>query len=311
MKPIKHPQTILVTGARGFTGRHLCHALRNRGHRVIGLTQHAVDDADTVACDLMDSSALQSTLTRIKPDQVVHLAALAFIASNEAAEAYYRTNVVGTCNLLNALEKVQPNKVLIASSANIYGQPDDGKPITENTPPAPVNHYGASKLAMEHMVRTYAHTLPIIITRPFNYTGPGQDEHFLVPKIVSHFRHRASEIELGNLDVSRDFTSIHDLVEAYIMLLESEITGETFNVCSGTTISLKQILDWLMMLSGHSLTVNVNPIFVRKNEIKLLVGDHTHLSNLTGWAPKQTFIGLLKEMLAYPPRSALLLTERE
>jgi nucleoside-diphosphate-sugar epimerase len=290
-------QTILVTGAQGFTGRYLSDALRRQGHHVIGLSQKPSSDPDTIACDLMNASALQTALSAIKPNKVVHLAALSFVGTNEA-EAYYHVNVVGTCNLLNALEKLRPDKVLIASSANIYGQPNDGKPITEDAPPAPINHYGASKLAMEHMARTYAQKLPIVITRPFNYTGPAQEVHFLVPKIVSHFKRQAPEIELGNLDVSRDFTSIHDLIRAYIRILESDIIGETLNVCSGKAISLKQIIDWLEAISGHSLEVKVNPAFVRENEIKSLVGDHTRLSQLTGWAPEQNFQDVLAEMFS-------------
>jgi nucleoside-diphosphate-sugar epimerase len=289
-------QTILVTGAQGFTGQYLCDALRQKGHHVIGLSQIPTDDHHMVTCDLTDRNQLQETIKNIKPDKVAHLAALSFVA-NDNAEAFYQVNVVGTCNLLDALKKAPPKQILIASSANIYGQPSDGKPISESYIPAPVNHYGASKLAMEHMARTYQDTLPIIITRPFNYTGPGQAEHFLIPKIVTHFAKKAPEIALGNLDVSRDFTSIHDLIQAYIKILDSDVSGETFNVCSGKAISLQQILHLLEEISGHSIQVKVNPAFVRSNEIKLLLGDHSHLTELTGWQPEQSFKNMLEEML--------------
>ena len=124
---------------------------------------------------------------RIAPDVVVHLAALAFVAEDNP-EDFYRVNVLGTVNLLEALaDDLHPVRILIASSANVYGNTSGGAKRRLSCP-APVNHYAASKLAMEHMVRTWFDRLPIVMTRPFNYTGPGQDERFVVPKIVAHYK---------------------------------------------------------------------------------------------------------------------------
>ena len=124
--------------------------------------------------------------------------------------------------------------------------------------------------------------LPIVIARPFNYTGIGQDEKFLLPKIVSHFRRKAPVIELGNLDVSRDFSDVRSVVNAYLKLLESCPQGETFNVASGSIYSLLDIVQICTELTGHNIEVTVNPDFVRPNEIKKLGGDASKLTGSIG-----------------------------
>jgi len=135
--------------------------------------------------------------------------------------------------------------------------------IDETVCPAPVNHYANSKLAMEHMVRTYDDRLPLIITRPFNYTGVGQAEHFLIPKIVAHYRQRQPVIELGNLEVIRDFSDVRFVVEVYRQLLESDIQGETVNLCSGAGVTLGEIIEKMNEIAGYAIQVRVNPAFVR------------------------------------------------
>src|SRR3974390_2344033 len=207
-------RTALLTGANGFTGRYLEPALQLRGYQVARL-----DSDGDVPCDLTDRATVERTVLQARPSVVVHLAAVTFVAHGDP-EDFYRVNVLGTLNLLQALTKLRqaPVMVIIASSANVYGTPDVGM-LEESMCPAPVNHYANSKLAMEHMVRTWFNRLPIVITRPFNYTGPGQADHFLVPKIVKHFKERAPVIELGNLHVSRDYSDIEDVVSAYAALL--------------------------------------------------------------------------------------------
>ena len=179
-------QKILLTGAAGFTGLFFKSAAEAAGHTVWPL-----------AADLTDKAAVAAEVAQVQPTAVVHLAAISFVGHADDA-AFYSVNVLGTVNLLAALAAlpVPPTKVLVASSANVYGN-CDASPITEAQPPAPVNHYATSKLAMEHMALTYADRLPVVITRPFNYTGPGQAPQFLIPKLVSHFARRADRIELG------------------------------------------------------------------------------------------------------------------
>jgi nucleoside-diphosphate-sugar epimerase len=150
---------------------------------------------------------------------------------------------------------------------------------------------------MEHMVATWFERLPIVIARPFNYTGPGQDERFLIPKIVSHFAQGKSVIELGNLDVSRDFSDVRDVVDAYVRLLDSDVRGQRINICSGHAVSLREIISLMEGIARYRINVEVNPAFVRANEIPVLRGDNQRLLAATGFAPRQDLKQTLEDML--------------
>jgi nucleoside-diphosphate-sugar epimerase len=149
---------------------------------------------------------------------------------------------------------------------------------------------------MEHLARTYQDRLPILISRPFNYTGPGQDERFLIPKIVRHYRRRLPLIELGNLDVIRDFSDIRLVVEAYRRLLDSGVVGETVNICSGEGRSLGEIIQRMNQIAGYTIEVQVNPAFVRANEIHRLIGDNHKLRRLVGELPEYSIDDLLMSL---------------
>ncbi|WP_440467606.1 GDP-mannose 4,6-dehydratase [Pseudomonas sp. YH-1] len=294
--------TALVTGASGFTGRYMINALHKRGMRVIGLGSGASAADEMLACDLTDTAAVNAAVAHARPDWVIHLAALAFVGHADQG-AFYNVNVFGTLNLLEAIGKLpeKPQRILIASSANIYGTPGV-EVIHEQICPAPVNHYACSKLAMEHMVATWFERQPIVIARPFNYTGPGQDERFLIPKIVAHFAQRKEQIELGNLNVSRDFSDVRDVVDAYVHLLESGIHSERVNICSGRAIALQEIISMMEEIAGYRISVQVNPAFVRANEIPVLRGDNQRLQSATGFKPhhalKQTLLDMFSSASA-------------
>ena len=193
--------------------------------------------------------------------------------------------------------------MVLASSANIYGNACV-EPISEDTPAAPVNHYAASKLAMEHMARTYADRLPIVLTRPFNYTGVGQSESFVVAKLVSHFANRSASVELGNIDVVRDFSDVRAVAEAYVRLLDSAVPGGVTNICSGTGRSLRWIIDQLTRHSGHHLDVQVNPGLIRKSDVHRLIGCPRTMQAAVGQLPYQDFNETLDWMLKESSRHA-------
>jgi nucleoside-diphosphate-sugar epimerase len=275
-----------ITGVAGFTGRYLAQTLAQAGYEVFGLAQETIEvpHVDRVLDgDLSDTSRLVEIVREVRPSVVVHLAAISFVAHGDVGEIY-RTNVDGTKHLLDALVNAggKCSNVLLVSSANVYGNTTGGV-LTEETPPAPANDYALSKLAMENEAGLYRDRLPIIIARPFNYTGVGQAANFLIPKIVDHFRRRAPVIELGNLDVARDFSDVRQVVAAYKKLLESPAAfGQTFNVCSGHAYTLMEVIGMATAITGHDIEVRVNPAFVRQNEVKLLQGSCQRLISVTG-----------------------------
>lgn len=297
---------VLLTGADGFTGRYLAATLHEAGHEVHGLMREL--PARPVAgltcahvCDLLDAPGMAELVRRVEPERVAHLAAVAFVAHGDA-ETMYRTNLLGTRHLLEALVALPspPKAALMASSANIYGNSSAGM-IDESTSPAPANDYAVSKMAMEYLVQLYAARLPLIVTRPFNYTGVGQAENFLLPKIVAHARRRANVIELGNLDVARDFSDVRTVVEAYGRLLDSPAAiGQTFNVCSGRAYTLHDILNMVRTASGLDMEVHVNPAFVRANEVRTLLGSRARLEAVVGVLPSIAMEETLKWMLEAP-----------
>ena len=190
-------ERVLVTGGSGFTGRPLAERLRQDGHEVVSVS-HEADDAGALIVDLCNLDALTEAVSRVRPSAVVHLAGIAATTYSDVGKIY-STNVVGTANLFAALSsvKIEPRIIIIASSAQIYAATHTDVPLTEDSPLAPETHYAVSKRTAEDIARIYAGRFPVIVARPFNYTGPGQSSAFLVPKIVQHFAEGKSEIRPG------------------------------------------------------------------------------------------------------------------
>ena len=264
----------------GFTGHYLSKALLHAGYEVHGVGATHCEDANYHQFDLSDVDAMRTLVAQIQPTVVMHLAAIAFVGHADA-EAFYRVNLIGTHNLLSVLAQTAHylECVLLVSSANIYGNYNQGV-LHESQTPAPENDYAVSKLAMEHMAKLWLSKLPIVTVRPFNYTGVGQSEQFLLPKIVNHFKRKEKHIELGNLDVWRDFSDVRAVVAAYVGLIQAKPIGQVFNVCSGHATSLHQVLAIVKELAGFSIEVNVNPTFVRPNEVKELIGSADRLKTV-------------------------------
>ncbi|KVK74787.1 epimerase [Burkholderia cepacia] len=282
-----------VTGLTGFTGRYMAERLQSAGYEVWGTVAPGAarpDDPAFAHCtllpvDLLDAQALRAAAADARPDAVVHLAARAHVAQDEPSQTY-AVNIVGTRNLLAALAGLdrRPSAVLLASSANIYGNSTAGV-LDETVAPAPANDYAVSKLAMEYAAKLWADRLPIVIARPFNYTGVGQSDAYLLPKLVAHYARNAPRISLGNLDVSRDFSDVRDVTAAYLKLVEAAPAGETFNVCSERAYSLKEVLAMLSRIAGYVIDVTIDPRFVRHNEVKSLSGSRDKLRRAVGELP--------------------------
>jgi GDP-6-deoxy-D-talose 4-dehydrogenase len=292
------PGTVLITGTSGFSGPYVADAFSSRGYKVIRWVSPGDRSDEGEAIEITDSSAVLAALADARPDYVVHLAAISHVVHGDD-RAYYAVNLFGTTNLLDACARVgTAKKVIIASSANVYGV-GAGAELDESVCPRPVNHYGCSKLAMEHMAWTFASQLPLIIVRPFNYTGAGQDERFLVPKLVAHFRKGSQEIELGNIEVSRDFSDVRDVAQAYVALAECGATSEVVNVCSGRAVSIREIINHLEVIAGYSIQVRVAQALVRGTDIPVLMGNNSRLSKLTGFRPSIPLESTLRWMYGH------------
>lgn len=275
---------IALTGAGGFTGRHFVRAANDAGHEIVPIT-----------ADLSDSASLRDQLEQCNADAILHLAGLAFVG-NADARSFYDVNLFGTLNLLDAvtLTSRAPRRLVLASSANVYGNLRGGQ-ISETQCPAPVNHYANSKLVMEHMARTYADRLSLIVARPFNYTGPGQSLSFLIPKLVRHFAARADHIRLGNLHVQREYNDVRFVCECYLRLLAVDDTPSTVNICTGSTWNLQSVISILESITGHTLRIEVDPSLVRPNEVDRLCGNPEQLLASVGHVDMPT----LEETLAW------------
>jgi nucleoside-diphosphate-sugar epimerase len=278
---------VLVTGLDGFTGQYVRRKLEEHGHEVAGLS-----------ADLTDSDAVEQDVRSLQPEAVIHLAAISFVGHGNA-NAFYQVNLIGTRNLLDALARHASNLqcVLLASSANVYGNTVEGV-IDESVLPSPVNDYAVSKLAMEYMSRLWMDKLPIVIARPFNYTGAGHDTRFVIPKLIQHFARRAERIELGNLDVEREFNDVRTISEAYLRLLQHGRPGQTYNICSGRPVNLQSVIETLQRITGHALQINVNPAFVRANEVHRLCGSPAKLEECIGQLQHPSLEETLRWMLS-------------
>ncbi|TCU51480.1 nucleoside-diphosphate-sugar epimerase [Novosphingobium sp. PhB57] len=265
---------IALTGATGFTGRFVSSALEKVGATPVALR-----------VDLRDRDAVDRAVRSIDFDRVIHLAGRAFV---DAADwrSFYAVNHIGTLNLLDAIAKSKPGaRCIIASSAQVYGPRAEGL-IPEESSTNPANHYAISKLAMEQGANLWREKLEIVIARPFNYTGVGQNTQYLVPKIVDHFRRRAEIIELGNTWVRRDFGDVRSVAEAYAALSIATAVPSLVNIATGTVYSIGQILDILTAISGHHIKIQVNQAFVRSGDVEVLGGDASLLRQaLPNWCP--------------------------
>ncbi|MGQ9500130.1 MAG: GDP-mannose 4,6-dehydratase [Dissulfurimicrobium sp.] len=293
---------VLLTGANGFVGHHVmerldCVPLFLNGARV--------DIRD--ACAVL--TAVKTILKDVSFDAVIHLAAQSFVPESfKDPRATFDVNFFGTLNLLSALkEEGFKGKMIFVGSGDVYGLvPSDRLPIVEDTPPKPRNPYAVSKLAAEALCYQWSQTegFEIVMTRPFNHIGPGQDECFVVSSLAKQVMEikmgiKRPVIEVGDIDVTRDFIDVRDVVRAYKLLLEYGTNGEIYNICSGKERIIRNILERLMELAGIEADIHQNPSRMRVAEQRRVCGSPERLIKDTGWAPQISFDDALKDILDY------------
>lgn len=294
---------VLVTGSSGFVGVYLQKELSNHNHKVFGLDV-SKDKGALESVDIRDSSKLSCLVNEINPDAVFHLAGISKAVGEDPKEIY-EINVMGTLNLLMACNRLAHKpKFMFVSSSQVYGNVAIySQPIMENQFFSPLNHYGASKAAGENLVLAYhnEYNLPVCILRPFNHTGPGQPPFFVLPKLVKAFKERKETIHLGNLDITRDFCDVRDVVQIYVSLLENFQNGQVFNIASGNGYSLSDIINILVELSGYRPKILSCDDFKRSNDIKYAIGNCEKLNSVLDYKRlKYDIRYTLEEMLNEP-----------
>lgn len=288
---------VLVTGAGGFVGQRLVPRLETEGCRV---------SAYDVDLDIMDEPKLRATFARLRPDAIIHLAAMASVAaSHESSLATFRVNFIGTKNVLAAAEEVVPRaRVVFVGSGEVYGATDhDAAPFDESSPLAPRSPYAHTKASADLLCGEYAaRGLDIVRARPFNHTGPGQSERFVAPSFAQQVAEisrgrREPRIRVGSLDAVRDFLDVEDVISAYIRLLDPTLPGGIYNVASGVGRSIGTVLHTLIRKAEIAPEIVIDPARVRPSD--RIVGCADHLRAQSGWAPKVAFDDTLARLLSW------------
>ncbi len=300
---------VLVTGIEGFVGSHLARYLAKRGDAVFGLHLLPPKEnlpAELFCADLCNFEEVKSVLERSRPEWIFHLAGVSSVAEAEKNPvATYQVNTIGTLKLLLAVHQLMlPSRILLISSADVYGRGD--KIRDETHLPSPLTAYAQSKLLAEELGRLYyqAWGMDIVILRPFSHTGPGQREGFVFPKVASHIARvergeTDSVLEMGNLDVRRDYTDVRDIVRAYVLAMERCLPGEIYNVTSGNAIRLQDGVETLLKLARKPIEVRCGVTELRSYEIPFLSGNPQKFKRITGWEPQIPFEQTLVDLLDY------------
>jgi GDP-4-dehydro-6-deoxy-D-mannose reductase len=300
---LKQRKKLLATGHRGFVGTALEQFLQARPQHDVSWC--ALDEEP----DVLNADLLRSTIAEHQPDWIVHLAAQSHVPSSWAdPSATIRVNTGGTANLLKAMGDAGfRGRLLYVSSADIYGTvPESRLPVTEEQPVAPRNPYATSKVAGEELCRQWARTRPldVVIARPFNHTGAGQRPDFALPAFAREIAaiklgRQPPRVLTGDLDVTRDFLDVRDVVAAYLALLASGTSGETYNVCSGHEVHLGEALGMLTRLAGVQAEIVTDPARLRPSEQRRMRGSHSRITEATGWRPSIAFGDTLTQLLDY------------
>lgn len=287
---------IVVTGASGFVGRHLIDALRHGGRSpLVGWRNRHPGDAPDVSwrqVDILDREAVRRAVAEDRPARIFHLAGAPHVGDSwRNSLPTLQINVLGTHHLLEAVRLEHPEcRVLIVTSGMIYKPGPEA--LTEDAPLVPSNPYGLSKLAQDQLGRLVAEQdgLDVVIARPFNHIGPGQDPSFAASSFARQIAlietgAMAPALQVGNLDAERDLTDVRDVVAAYIRIMDSARSGDAFNVCSGVTYRMGVLLETLLSLTPAAITVTPDPDRLRPSDIPRLLGSHARLTAALGWTP--------------------------
>ncbi len=320
---------VLITGIDGFVGSHLVEALLDRpGIRMGGIVHpdsrsthidHLLSRVSIRRLDIADAGSVRDAILSDMPEQIYHLAGQAFVPlSMEKPYGTFQTNIVGTLNVLEAARELmkgsgKPCRVLVVSSGEVYGEvARSALPVHEEEALRPQNPYAVSKASADMIARQYRTSfgLPVVVARPFNHLGPRQSPLFVGSAFAKQIaeislRKREPEIQVGNLEPRRDFTDVRDVVQAYIKILEGDRQHAVYNVCSGRSVRIGDLLEMFREASGVSVKIVPDPLRKRSQDVVEIVGDASRLRVETGWHPEIKLEQTVRDLLGYWKEQAL------
>ena len=300
---------ILLFGSSGFVANHMKELIKSKTKwDIFESDKDCKNNKNYFQCDITNKNEVENVINVIKPDYVINFAAQSSVKKSWEDPVLTMTiNTLGTINILESIKNNNINtKILLIGSVEEYGDPES-KVIFENHNLNPKNIYAVSKVSQEMIAKTYiqAYNMHIILTRSSNHFGPGQSNQFVISDfsyqianiIKSGFKN--SIIETGNIDIKKDFSDVRDVVQAYLLLLEKGKAGETYNIASGESISIRLLLEKLIILSGRNIVINVNKNKFRPTEILNSEFSVEKIKNDVGWVSKYTIEDTLKDTLEY------------
>lgn len=304
---------VLIFGAGGFVGSYLCKEFLNNGYKVSGTDKGEgsalPSEVDFYRTDLMQANEVEKLIDQIQPDIIVNLAAISSVgASWNMPQTTMAINVIGALNIMEAARKSeQKPRILFVGSSEEYVISEN--PLDENTQLNANNPYGISKVTQEQFAKLYReqYGLKIYCVRPFNHTGIGQRDFFVLPSFCKQVAEidksgKDGKIQVGNLKVKRDFSHVKDVVRAYRMIVESDNCNQIYNVGSGNAYSLEDMLTYIIGLSNQHIEIEVDQNRIRPTDQPVICCDRSLIGKELGWEPQYNVYDALKEMYEYYAR---------
>lgn len=295
---------VLIFGASGFVGPYLANEFTGHGYEVIGTDIKETSAMPFKFADILDAGSVERVVREADPDMIVNLAAISSVGQSwSIPQMTVSVNVIGALNILEAARRLENSpKVLFVGSSEEYEVSD--KPISEGDPLNANNPYGISKMAQERFAEVYRERfgMKIYCVRPFNHTGPGQSDSFVLPSFCKQIAEieksgKPGVLKVGNLSAKRDFSHVKDIVRAYRMILESDDCKTIYNVGSGVAHSLRDMLDYILKFSRREISVEVDPKRFRPVDTPMICCDNGLIREKLGWKPEFSVFDAMKEMV--------------